>query len=98
MGWRDRVHDILRTGGALALGGCLNGQACCNANPDPCCGLTDDSATWVKMECAGEQACAADGGIWHNGWSTGQPDGDVPGFCASADAGLQTPASDSGRD
>jgi hypothetical protein len=87
-------------GGALVLCGCLNGQGCCNANPDPCCGITDMSSPFLKMECSQAEACRADGGHYFSGYQTSAaPDATiVPGHCQYLDGGADASPGDGGAD
>jgi hypothetical protein len=39
-------------------------DACCNANPDPCCSSHYCGAT-VTVQCTEKMACEADGGTWN---------------------------------
>ena len=90
----------MMAGGALALGGCLNGQGCCNANPDPCCGITDTSSPFLKMECNQEEACLADGGSYVRGYQTSveRDAAVVPGHCDHPDGGADASPGDGGGD
>jgi hypothetical protein len=86
MSWRDRLRELVRAGGAVALAGCFTSGGtpgsvpCGNASSDPCiCGR--DMTVAEKYECADRKTCESGGGTWsdpYDDYARGEADGGVP--------------------